>query len=151
MGPWTILVAVDFSECSRAALEAAGRLAADLRARIVLAHAFAKPPHIPPGGHPDPISKAMLEVTQEEAMALSSDWAQGLRRQGLDVEVATVEGKAADFVLDAARTRNAGLIVVGTHGRTGLRRVALGSVAEAILRGADRPVLAVPLAGKGRK
>jgi nucleotide-binding universal stress UspA family protein len=54
------------------------------------------------------------------------------------------DGPVAQAVLDAAERYGAGLIVMGTHGRTGLPRVLLGSVAETVLRRASVPVLVVP-------
>jgi nucleotide-binding universal stress UspA family protein len=53
-------------------------------------------------------------------------------------------GKPADLIVEEARKANARFIITGSHGRTGLKRAVLGSVAEAVLRLADRPVLVVP-------
>ena len=57
--------------------------------------------------------------------------------------VAAIEGRPADVVVETARDGQYDLIVVGSHGRTGIQRVLLGSVAEAVVRWADRPVLVV--------
>jgi nucleotide-binding universal stress UspA family protein len=149
---WSILLAVDFSETSKAAMQATRRLAADLGASVVLVHAFTDTPRVPGGRtHPDPISTVKLEMARDEAVELSTEWAQVLRDDAIKVEVATGDGDAADFILQAMRQYDVGLVVVGTMGRTGIRRIALGSVAEKVLRGADRPVLCVPPGAMGKK
>ncbi|SHG83756.1 universal stress protein [Halobaculum gomorrense] len=63
---------------------------------------------------------------------------------GLDADAEMIAGEPSRAVCGYARDADADLVVVGTHGRTGVRRVVLGSVAERILRAADRPVLVVP-------
>ncbi len=142
-----ILVAVDFSACSRAALDAAVRLAKDMAAEIVLVHAFSAPARFPMGtdpAHPDPITEVRMELNQDEAVELSTTWAAEVRRHGIDVETVAREGKAADVILEEAKRHKAAFIIIGTHGRTGFRHLAFGSVAEAVVRRADRPVLTVP-------
>ena len=59
-----------------------------------------------------------------------------------------VEGNAATEITDRARTIGANMIVVGTHGRTGLAHVVLGSVAERVVRRATCPVLTIPFSKK---
>lgn len=63
---------------------------------------------------------------------------------GVDADGEVVDGEPSRAVCGYARDADADLIIVGTHGRTGVRRVVLGSVAERVLRAADRPVLVVP-------
>jgi nucleotide-binding universal stress UspA family protein len=63
--------------------------------------------------------------------------------QPLDVEYLTKEGDAAEEILRAAEDIGSDLVVLGTHGRTGLRRLVAGSIAEAVLRKARCPVLAL--------
>jgi nucleotide-binding universal stress UspA family protein len=60
-----------------------------------------------------------------------------------------LEGSAASAIVACAEELGAGLVVVGTHGRTGLARLTLGSVAERVIRGAGCSVLAVRLARRG--
>ncbi len=83
----------------------------------------------------------VLEARRTEARRLLEELSQRLG-QGL---VLLREGPAVDAILGAAESVNAALVVIGTHGRTGLRRLALGSVAEGVLRGARRSTLVVPL------
>ncbi|NUN48364.1 MAG: universal stress protein [Candidatus Brocadiae bacterium] len=87
------------------------------------------------------IEQARKDVEAELRATLVKLGAEG------EVEVAT--GMARSEILAAARAAGAGLIVVGTRGRTGLSRVILGSVAEDVIRGATCPVLAVRLRTEG--
>ena len=84
---------------------------------------------------------AILEARRTEARRWLEELSQELG-QGL---VLLREGPAVDAILGAAESVDAALVVVGTHGRTGLRRLALGSVAERVLRSARRSTLVVPL------
>ena len=147
MARWTLVLAVDFSPTSRAALDAARELARDLDARVILVHAFQTRPRPRAGtgkGRPDPLSQVALELQADEAVELSTEWGRLLRDTGLDVECVARAGRAADVVLEEARKQKAHLIVIGTHGRTGIMRAAFGSVAEAVVRRSSVPVLAVP-------
>jgi nucleotide-binding universal stress UspA family protein len=69
-----------------------------------------------------------------------------LDRAGLPAQTPAVivEGDAAEALVAAADERKATLLVIGTHGRRGLRRLVLGSVAEGVVRRSDVPVLVVP-------
>lgn len=123
------------------------RLASDMNAGMVLVHAFQ--PHIlthatAPMARADALARVEGEVDLDEALELTAKWANKARGEGLDVETVAREADAAELILEAAQEHGAFMIVVGTHGRTGLRRLLMGSVAEAVLRGADRPVLVVP-------
>jgi nucleotide-binding universal stress UspA family protein len=145
--PGKLLVAVDFSEVGRAALDAAIALAKDLGATLVLTHAFQRAFMAPELAAP-PIAATVtdLEAREEEgdAIDLTTEWAALARSAGLRVETETVQGDVATAVVAAARRHGATMIVVGTHGRTGMQRLLLGSTAEVIVRHADRPVLVVP-------
>jgi len=77
---------------------------------------------------------------------IEPDWQhflQGLSLEGITWDKQTREGRAAPGVVDAARECNADLIVIGTHGRTGVAHMLLGSVAEAVLRLTDCSVMTV--------
>jgi universal stress protein A len=67
---------------------------------------------------------------------------------GVACQTKMLEGTAAHEIVERARHIDAGLVVVGTHGRTGLAHVLLGGVAERIVRGSSRPVLIVPFSKK---
>ncbi len=91
------------------------------------------------GYDPDPL----LASLQEAAAELIATKTAGAAAVGVTVEPIVVEGEAAQAVLAAAAAKNAGLIVVGTHGRRGLRRLFIGSVAENIIRRSGVPVAVV--------
>jgi nucleotide-binding universal stress UspA family protein len=140
-----ILMATDFSEGSERALTVAIRLAKALGATIDIVHIYAMPdasamspiPGVVPMPPPD-------RDTVDEIRRRLEEIAARVRTAGAEcVTFSGLGGVAGEIVAQANRT-DAELIIVGTHGRTGLRRVLLGSVAEDVLRKAHRPVLIVP-------
>lgn len=138
-----IIVAVDFSEPSHKALDAAVALAKDLKADLVLVHALTP---LPPGskaGHLDPVTKLRLESEVKQTEQIAAKWA---KQVGKKVQAQTVVriGKPADIVAEEAKRHKASWVVVGSHGRTGIKRAVLGSVAESIVKGSVVPVIVVP-------
>jgi nucleotide-binding universal stress UspA family protein len=134
----TILHPTDFSAHSASAFELACALARDYGARLVLAHVKSPPEAvfgelgpIPP--EPPEVEKAL----EDELRALKPADAR------IRVEHRLLEGGAVEGILQLARETNCDLIVMGTHGRTGVGRLLLGSVAEAVMRRAPCPVLTV--------
>ncbi len=69
--------------------------------------------------------------------------ASDLREQGIEASTATWVGPVAESIIDYAEVNDADLIAMCTHGRTGLARWALGSVADRVLRAGDKPILLV--------
>lgn len=132
-----ICCAVDFSEASRVALDTAAELAGRLKAElwvVHVAHASAGGALLgPPERHQHPASHGSADLR-----AWTSD-AQ-LRAGGLAMSV-ELAGDAASEITRFAREFGCDLIVVGTHGRKGLRRATLGSVAETVVRSAPCQVL----------
>lgn len=143
-----IVIGVDLSPCSRRALDAGVRLAMDLDAAVVVVHAFEPGPvglGISGGAVHADIQQSIAVDDEEEARRLSSEWLADARAQGADVSiVAESVDDPAKLIVDQAKQADAALIVVGTHGRRGLTRLLMGSVAEAVVRTSDRPVLVVP-------
>jgi nucleotide-binding universal stress UspA family protein len=137
-----ILVAVDDSGPADAALALAARLRA-AGSRLIVAHVSDTAQlydNATTYGF-DPASVAR-DIERESASIVS----RALEGAGLataDVEVALLEGAAATTIVEEARTRDVGTIVIGSHGRRGISRFFLGSVAEHVVRAADRPVLVV--------
>jgi nucleotide-binding universal stress UspA family protein/uncharacterized protein (DUF2267 family) len=133
----TILHPTDFSDCSRHAGEFAVNLAKDYRARLVLVHVVEPPIYSSEVALalPDPTS---LRATAEAAL---SDLARSYSGQFCD-KVVAIGFAATEIIRVAAETRS-DLIVMGTHGRTGLGRLVMGSVAEEVIRRAPCPVLAL--------
>lgn len=144
----TIVVGLDFSRPSRRALDWAISQAAKGPETLVLVHAFAGPKHpkrtVKEGGRMDPVSQVEAELDMDDAIRLSQDWAQSARDAGLLVETVAEAGDPADLVLRIATEQDAALVVVSTHGRSGIKRAIMGSVASAIVQRSDRPVVVVP-------
>jgi nucleotide-binding universal stress UspA family protein len=136
----TILLPTDFSPNAEYALRMASSLARDYGARLILLHVSMPPSGpidvLPPG--PD------LPAESQEALLGKLPWPE-LPDAGVRVEHRVAEGEPADEILRLARKVSCDLIVMGTHGRTGLARLLHGSVAEEVLRKAPCPVLAVHL------
>jgi universal stress protein A len=135
-----ICCAIDFSEVSRVALRQAAELARALGANLDLVHVPARAPGAPEMlafGAPGVDARAEEELRRE----LSAWEAEAARLVGAAVVTAVRPGDAADEVLRYATERGAGLVVVGTHGRSGVKRLVLGSVAERVVREARVPVL----------
>ena len=136
-----ILVAADFSACSEDAFRVARALARDYRARLIVLHVATPPPFITPGElqralqRPDGY-RAELEGRLRLVYAVDSPGS---------VEYRVQDGDPAVEILGVAREAGCDLIVMGTHGRTGLDRLLMGSVAEQVVRKAPCPVLTVKI------
>lgn len=140
--PKTILVATDFGETSDCAIDYAISLAKPLGAQIVLAHTY----EIPLVGFPDGAVVATAELTEQVLRGARSALDAQVERKrdgGVPIRGMLKDGDPADAVIESAKEVLADLIIVGTHGRTGLPRVLLGSVAEKIVRRSPVPVLTV--------
>lgn len=137
-----ILVATDFTDTSERAIDAALELSNRLGASLTVMHAY----EIPVLGVPD----GALIATPELAARLSEAARTALdavlkRLEGRGVQVAAVlrEGVAWEEIEHVADEIDADIIVIGTHGRRGLARALLGSVAENVIRTSHRPVLTI--------
>ena len=90
-------------------------------------------------------------MCRTQAQDYLDDVAERMRGQGLRATgVAVVGWSAVDSILDVARPERVALVALATHGRGGLRRLALGSVADKLVRGADVPVLVYRPPGRGK-
>jgi nucleotide-binding universal stress UspA family protein len=141
-----IFVATDFSDASMKAVQAAAKLAAQLGAKVTLFHVFDPDPLVPPGAIPNP-SEFREKISTEMTAAVHKKLAE-LRVQELgsvsDVDtVVATDRSAAHSICEHAKEADADLLVVATHGRTGLSHLLIGSVAERVVRHAHCPVLAV--------
>jgi nucleotide-binding universal stress UspA family protein len=141
-----ILVPTDFSTGAENAAVTAVALAAAVGGRVDLVHWYNLPALMTPDGSTFGPTAAQLVEAGERADAALGEALQALRaRVGgrVRIEGATRIGSAADEILRIAETGRYDLIVMGTHGRTGIRRLMLGSVAENVLRRSPIPVLTV--------
>jgi nucleotide-binding universal stress UspA family protein len=142
-----ILVPIDFTEVSASALDWAIELAASLGASVTVMHSYA----IPVVGFPDGalIPSAEVATGLGEAARAALEAAVAPRRSGRVVlETVLREGDAWEEIQRLADEMDADLIVIGTHGRHGLARALLGSVAEHVMRTSHRPVLTLNAEGK---
>lgn len=140
----TILCPVDFSELSGHALRYASRLVACGGAKLLAIYAnwFDAPPYFTEGR----IEELTREFRDSQAAAeqsLATFVKSTLGELAPAVEIRVTEGLPADAILALAARTGAGLIVMGTHGRTGYNRWTMGSVAERVLRESPVPVLTV--------
>jgi len=128
-----ILVAVDDSKFSEAAADAVVSQYPPGSSEIRVVHvlqpiAVSVPPQMAPGYTPE------LAARIKEAESLVERIAQKLRAGGFRVEGQVVKGDVREGIVDTAKEWKADLVILGSHGRTGLRRLLLGSVAEFVAR-----------------
>lgn len=136
------LVPVDFSVYADQAVEYAIRLAGKLDARLTLLHVIQPLPWGDGGvgaALPYPYSQAL----EAEITRCMQGYLAQMAAAGIDGEMAVVHGVPFQEIVATARLQQVDLIVMGTHGRTGLPHVLLGSVAEKVVRLAPCPVLVV--------
>jgi nucleotide-binding universal stress UspA family protein len=134
----TILHPTDFSKNSEHAFQLACSLARDHGARLILLHVQETLIPVATEAGPAPLDLAEeRKVLQERLNALRPEDAR------IDVKHCLVAGGSAEEIISLAQDEGCDLIVMGTHGRTGLCRLLMGSVAEEVLRKAPCPVLTV--------
>src|SRR2546427_6051265 len=126
-----VLFATDFSDASRLAGETAAEFARHFGARLHVLHV------VPPVTDPTPAPAALRAVAAQ-------------LEKGLSIVTAVASGRVARQIVDYALRHAIDLIVLGTHGRTGVSHALLGSVAEAVTRRAPCRVLTVPAALLGK-
>jgi len=135
-----VLLATDFSECSARALGYALAIASRYESRLYLFHCVDPTPYYL-------VEPAAVQTTCDDARRELERLASDLRREGraknVEVKVVVEAGDLAVVLPQAVEELNLGLIVVGTHGRTGWRKLVLGSVAEIFVDQVSCPVLCV--------
>lgn len=135
-----ILVPVDFSEYSDRAMDYAIDLASKLDARITLLHVFHEIP-LGAGDMASALPYTYVKEIEDEVQQRMEEQLDVVQKAGLKGDVVVMHGVPFQIIIDVAQDRKADLIVMGTHGRTGLPHVLLGSVAEKVARLAPCPVL----------
>jgi nucleotide-binding universal stress UspA family protein len=145
-----VLVPIDFSPYAGQALDYAIALAQKLQARITLLHVI-QPQLIAGadmGAWPSP---SFIEELETAIMGDMEGYRARVTDAGLEGEIVVVHGVPFQEILNTAKARQVDLIIMGTHGRTGLPHILLGSVAERVARMAPCPVLVArqptPVAG----
>jgi nucleotide-binding universal stress UspA family protein len=140
-----ILVPVDGSPTSVCGLREAIKLAKDQRAQLRLIHVVDE--LLMDAGYGQIMDYQVFLTAVREAGQLTLDKMLSMSRaHGIEAEselLETLGGRAADLIIEAARKWPADLIVMGTHGRRGVRRLLMGSDAELVLHCAPIPVLMI--------
>lgn len=138
-----ILHPSDFSAVSRPAFKQAIELAKRDRATLELFHVITPVIPVPGGNVPRSTYKELDAAATTSARKRMEELVKQARAAGVKTTLTIVEGRPADRIVRAARATRADLIVMGTHGRTGLSRFLLGSVASRVISMSPCPVLTV--------
>jgi nucleotide-binding universal stress UspA family protein len=142
-----IMVPLDGSALARQALPLATALATASGAELLLMHAIAATieayPGFPSRGRPVPQLAEVLAALRDHATSELCAQADALRVRDIAVKTVVVNGHAAEVLVDEAARRGVDLIVMATHGYSGLKRWALGSVADKVLHATTTPLLLV--------
>ena len=140
-----ILVPVDFSDGSKAALELAATFAKTFGASVELFHVWAPPAMVPmpvvvfSSSAEQPMS--LEDMARSTAGMQMKELVEPMRQKGIEVHARVGTGSPAHEICELARLDHFDLIVMGTHGRGGFVHALLGSVAEKVVRRAQCPVL----------
>jgi nucleotide-binding universal stress UspA family protein len=139
-----ILHPTDFSSASGAAFKRAVAMAKADKAQLILLHVLAPPVpiagegYIPPNVYED-LEASARKYAEKKLAALQAK----ARQAGVRVTTLLLEGVVHEQIVRAAKSKKADLIVIGTHGRTGLAKFFLGSVASRVVTAAPCPVMTV--------
>lgn len=142
-----ILAPIDGSDTARRAFDFALETARENGAELIPLYVVAVPiaAYQAPGFDPTIVRDTLFEEGDRlKTEALAAMQREGVKGAPRVVETAVPGGDIAECILDQARTAHCDLVVMGTHGRRGVRRLVLGSVAERFLRMACCPVLLIP-------
>jgi universal stress protein A len=151
MGIARILVPIDYSDNSRTALAYAAELAKSFGASLDLVHVWDRPTYATDAvmvQRPGEAHKPISELIRENAEKDMADLLAGLSLPSeLKVESRLLAGDPASTLLTELKKGAHDLVVISTHGRTGLAHLLLGSIAEKLVRLSPVPVLTVPIPG----
>lgn len=143
-----ILAAIDFSENSEHAFEYALTLAKQFHSELIILHVINEPVDLR-GFYVPHISFEQLEKEIEEgAQKMMEQFCQTRVGDFTSYQTAIVTGIPNEEIIKKAADTGSSLIVLGTHGRTGLDHIIFGSTAERVVRSASCPVLTIRLPGK---
>lgn len=147
-----ILVPTDFSADASAALAYAQDFAKPNQAEILLVHVIEPIYYATPADMyvSTPNLTAILDEQRAVAKEQLAQTVAQLKRQGIACRALLEVGSPAQAIVDLAQRRKAGLVIMATHGRTGLAHMVMGSVAEKVVRTATCPVLTVRAGTKRR-
>ncbi|MGN5753352.1 universal stress protein [Acinetobacter calcoaceticus] len=139
-----ILVPIDGSETSIIAMKEAIKLGKALNSKITVVQVMALDPFIADAYVKTGQTNELIERTRTYLLDILEQAKQQFSNEGITVETKLLEGFVVhEEIIQAARDLNADLIVMGSHGRTGVRKLVLGSVAQKVLGESHIPVLIV--------
>jgi nucleotide-binding universal stress UspA family protein len=139
-----ILVCLDGSDLAEEILPYAAEIARRFQSKLVLLEVTTAPSALvePMTGYYTQTSSSKILRSEDEASTYLEGIADQLQERGLDVDFLTLPGSPGPAIVDYADENGFDLIALGTHGRSGLRRLVLGSVADYVLKESGLPVLA---------
>lgn len=140
----TILVPVDFSEVTGAVLENAEKMARALEAEVYLLHIEAPDPDfvgykVGPDSVRDSVAKGIKSDMHELHVLRDS-----MREKNIQVESLVIQGVTVEKILEEAIRLQADLVIMGSHGRSALMHLLMGSVCEGVIKDSTCPVVVVP-------
>lgn len=139
-----ILVPLDLSSTSQHVIRVASSVGGPLGSKLWLVHVAAPDPDfVGYGTGPQYVREHRAEVLRKEHLEIQ-EMATTLKKQGIESEALLVQGPTSETLLELVERLKADLIIMGSHGRSGLLKAFLGSVSEQILRDSKVPVLIVP-------
>lgn len=142
-----LLIPIDFTGSATELVDTAVDVAGRLHDDVVLLYVVRLPAGLPPDArifpHGGEQAQSALAFLDDDARHHLEPLAFRFQAAGCGVEIALEHGEIVEAILRAADRVGAAMIVMGTHGRTGLRRIFEGSVAESVIRRSERPVLVV--------
>lgn len=140
-----IIYPTDFSSAAEAAFDTAQRLARDSESLLLIVHVVEPVVAATPGTVAPPVTLGGTDLsdTQQQAIDEAREELQKVvpSDPAIRFEHRLIDGLASDGILNLVDEEQADLIIMGTHGRTGLKRLLMGSIAEKIVRHASCPVL----------
>jgi nucleotide-binding universal stress UspA family protein len=147
-----ILVPVDYSDCSGAALAFAAGIASVTGAELDVVHVWDRPAYVSDAVRvvQQGVAVSLVDLIRDNAETEMGDFlAKVTIPPGVRLSHRLLSGNPAQRILTELRLHQHQLLVVGTHGRTGVRHLLLGSVAETLVRLSPVPTLTVPATGRG--
>ena len=145
-----VLVAVDFSDGSRRAVALADKIATRFRTKLILLHVIHDPASAPGFYSSKKAGKKVLRNMDEAAHKMMDDFIKKSLPKSRKIDKRIVPGLPAAQIVYLAKKEEVDLIVMGTQGLSGLKRLMIGSVVDKVMRASPIPVLAVPEKGGGR-
>ena len=137
-----ILVPIDGSDCSQHALDVAAAFAREQQARLTICTVVDPAKAAAMAFGEASMAAACLDALEDEGKGLVQD-AAGRVQAIWPADVAVLDGAPVDSIIEYAKEACIDLIAIGSHGRSGLPRLFLGSVAEGVIRNATAPVMVV--------